>query len=163
MPLFFTVCGATRLARFNVQTRVMDKRFFAGLPIPAGAGTVASLLFFAPDPEWRRWLQVAMLVALVALGTLMVSTFRYRSFKQFDLRQRHSYRLALLLAALVLLVVWKPRVVLVTVAVVYTLSGPVGWLVGRLRRSPSTEATSAATDRDELSELSEDPDREGPP
>ncbi|HBL32025.1 MAG TPA: CDP-diacylglycerol--serine O-phosphatidyltransferase, partial [Acidobacteria bacterium] len=49
IPLFYMVCAATRLARFNVQTKVVDYRFFVGLPVPAAAGTICSILFFAPD------------------------------------------------------------------------------------------------------------------
>ena len=50
-PLFFLVCTATRLARFNVQTKIVDARCFVGLPTPAAAGAICSILFFAPDPE----------------------------------------------------------------------------------------------------------------
>jgi CDP-diacylglycerol---serine O-phosphatidyltransferase len=137
VPLFFLVCGATRLARFNVQTRVIDKRYFVGLPTPAAAGMVATLFFLVPDWQWRTWLSALLMAGLAGLGLLMVSTFRYKSFKQLDLGRRRSYRGALLLAALLLLVVWKPRIVLLSAALAYTLSGPLGWLWGRLRRGSS--------------------------
>jgi CDP-diacylglycerol--serine O-phosphatidyltransferase len=133
VPFFFVVCSATRLARFNVQTRVIDSRYFVGLPTPAGAGTVASVFFLAPDPEWRTWIAGAVLVLVLVVALLEVSTFRYRSFKQFDLRSRRSYRIALPLAACLLLIAWKPAVVLVTIAILYTCSGPLAWLWGRLR------------------------------
>lgn len=133
VPLFFVVCGATRLARFNVQTKVIDKRYFAGLPIPAAAGTVASVLFFDPERDWRTWMAAGLLVAMGLIGLLMVSTFRYRSFKEFDLRKRRSYRALLLLAAILLLIAWNRHVVLVSLALTYTLSGPLAWAVHRLR------------------------------
>ncbi|HEX2162973.1 MAG TPA: CDP-diacylglycerol--serine O-phosphatidyltransferase [Thermoanaerobaculia bacterium] len=143
VPLFFMVCCATRLARFNVQTRVVDSRFFVGLPTPAAAGTICSILFFAPDREWRTWMEALVLVSLAVVGTLMVSTFRYRSFKQFDLRRRWSYRALVPVAAVVLVTALAPRAFFLAVAVLYTLSGPAAWLWGRLRRSGDGAAAAA--------------------
>ena len=133
MPLFFTVCTATRLARFNVQTKVADSRFFVGLPCPAAAGAVGSLLFLAPEGDGLPWLRPLMLASLAALGTLMVSTVRYPSFKKLDLARRRSYRILLPLAAVTLVVAYHPQAFFLTVAVLYTFSGPVSWIVGRLR------------------------------
>ncbi|MCP3956775.1 MAG: CDP-diacylglycerol--serine O-phosphatidyltransferase [bacterium] len=134
IPLYFLICTAVRLARFNVQTKVVDSRFFVGLPSPAAAGFIGSFLFIAPDSEWKAWLEGAMLVALVGIGTLMVSTFRYPSFKNFDLRQRWSYRVILPWAVGLLALAFHPPAFFLTAAVVYTLMGPTSWLVGRLRR-----------------------------
>jgi CDP-diacylglycerol--serine O-phosphatidyltransferase len=146
VPLFFLVCGATRLARFNVQTKVIDKRYFAGLPTPAAAGAVLTVLFFDPARDYRTWIAAFLLVLMVLAGMLMVSTFRYRSFKQVDLRRRRSYRFLLVPAAIVLLIAWKPQVVLVTLALAYTASGPLEWAVQRLRGGrggpPSPEPAS---------------------
>ena len=139
VPLFFVVCGATRLARFNVQTKVVDNRYFAGLPIPAGAGTVAAVLFFDPDRDWRTWMAAFLLVAMAGIGFLMVSTFRYRSFKKVDLRRRRSYRLALVPILILVLIAWKPPIVLASLALLYTLSGPVEWAFGRLRSPRDAE------------------------
>jgi CDP-diacylglycerol--serine O-phosphatidyltransferase len=135
VPLFFVVCGATRLARFNVQTKVVDKRYFAGLPIPAAAGAVASVLFFAPAPssEWREWLAPSLLVAIALLALLMVSTFRYRSFKQMDLRRRRSYRSTLIPVVILLLIVWRPQIMLLALCMAYVVSAPLEWVVQRVR------------------------------
>jgi CDP-diacylglycerol--serine O-phosphatidyltransferase len=135
VPLYYMVCTATRLARFNVQTKVVDTRYFVGLPSPAAAGAVCSLLFYVPSADGLReiW-TVFLLVTLVAVGTLEVSTFRYWSPKQIDLRKRWSYRAALPLALVVLVVVLEPKAVFLVIGAVYALSGPVMWLVGRLRR-----------------------------
>ncbi len=138
VPLFYLLCTAIRLARFNVQTRVVDSRYFVGLPAPVAAGTIAAFLFLAPSSDWRWWLEAVMLAALILIGALMVSTFRYRSFKKIDLRQRWSYRAALPLAAVILILVYfflayRPAFLL-SAAVIYTASGPLGWLFGRLRR-----------------------------
>ncbi len=138
IPLFYMVCAATRLARFNVQTKVTDSRFFVGLPVPAAAGTICSILFFAPDnrtgsEDLRVWMQVLVATALLLIGLLMVSTFRYYSFKKFDLRKRWSFRALIPIAAIVLVIYYIPYAFFLIFTVVYTLSGPVGWLIGRLR------------------------------
>ena len=152
VPLFFMVCCATRLARFNVQTRVVDSRFFVGLPTPAAAGAICSILFFAPDREWRTWMEGLVIFALAGVGLLMVSTFRYRSFKKFDLRKRWSYRTLVPIAAVVLVTALAPRAFFLAVAVLYTLSGPVGWLWGRLRRHGDDAAEAPPPTADRASE-----------
>ncbi len=134
IPLFFLICTAVRLARYNVQTKVVDKRFFVGLPSPAAAGFIASFLFVAPKSEWKVWYEAAMLLALVGVGSLMVSTFRYPSLKKIDLRQRWSYRIALPWAAGILALAFHPPAFFLSAAVVYTAMGPTSWLIGRLRR-----------------------------
>ncbi|MEM7480232.1 MAG: CDP-diacylglycerol--serine O-phosphatidyltransferase [Acidobacteriota bacterium] len=136
IPLFFVVCAATRLARFNVQTKVVDSRFFVGLPVPAAAGTLCSVLFLAPQPEWRPYLSLVHAIGLVLVGSLMVSTFRYPSFKRVDLRKGRSYRTVLPLAAVILVAAIEPYAFFLAAAISYTLAGPLGWLVGRFRPRP---------------------------
>lgn len=144
IPLYYLLCTAIRLARFNVRTNVDDKRFFVGLPSPAAAGTIVALLFSAPTPDswlvWADWLtpsvvQGVMFFALVTVGSLMVSTFRFPSFKKIDLRERWSYRAFMALAAFVLILAYRPTAFLLTATLLYTLSGPFSWLWGRLRRT----------------------------
>jgi CDP-diacylglycerol--serine O-phosphatidyltransferase len=78
----FVVCGALRLARFNVSVGRTDPRYFVGMPITAGAACVASVVIAWPAPLTHN-LQAYMLMALmVAVGTLMVSTVRFPSSKQ---------------------------------------------------------------------------------
>lgn len=134
-PLFYLVCTATRLARFNVQTRIVDSRYFVGLPAPAAAGAICSLLFFAPEypAGWNEILRVVVSAALLLIGLLMVSTFRYRSFKKLDLRKRWSYRTAIPIAAVLVVIVILPRATFLAIAILYTLSGPFAALVSRLR------------------------------
>ncbi len=137
VPLYFLICTAVRLARFNVQTKKVDPKSFVGLPSPAAAGAVTWLLFLSG--EWfgevpPQWLEIAMLLALVTIGSLMVSTFRYPSLKKFDLRQRVSYRVALLIAAAILVLAVRPAVFLLSASLLYTLAGPLSYVFGRLRR-----------------------------
>jgi CDP-diacylglycerol--serine O-phosphatidyltransferase len=140
----FTVCGVMRLARFNVQRHVVDARFFVGLPIPAGAAQVAAVVFVIQDRLEERWQAVLVLALVVVLAFLMVSTFRYRSFKGVDLRRRRSYMIVLGIALLFLLIAAHPEVTLVTVTSLYTASGPLAWLAGALRRRREPPATSPA-------------------
>ena len=144
VPLYFVVCCATRLARFNVQTVRADKRFFVGLPCPAAAGGIACILLVVPQVEGRRWLLVGMAVALGLLGSLMVSTFRYWSFKSLDFRRPHSYRVALPLAAMILLLAFYPEAFLPVMALAYALSGPTLWLLEPHRHRSADPATAAA-------------------
>lgn len=148
VPLYYMVCTATRLARFNVQTKVADSRYFVGLPSPAAAGAVCSLLFYVPGPEWRELWGGVMLAALAAVGTLEVSTFRYWSLKQIDFKRRWSYRAALPLALIILVIALEPKAFFLAVAVVYGASGPLAWVAGRLRRRPEDEEKASTADTD---------------
>lgn len=136
----FLVCGACRLARFNVQIHVVDKRWFVGLPIPAAAGALCGLIWVIPEPLPDPRIATAFLGVTLVLGFLMVSTFRYRSFKDVDLRSRRSMRLVPLLGLVIAAVAaWRPDVCLASLAVVYALSAPTARLVSALfpRRSPA--------------------------
>ncbi len=78
----FTACGALRLARFNVQVGVVDARYFVGLPIPAGAACVASVIIWQPTPPPTATHAYWFAVGLFLVGLLMVSTIRFPSFKK---------------------------------------------------------------------------------
>ena len=130
----FLACGVLRLARFNVQHNVVDSRYFVGLPIPAGAAQLAAIVFVLPEPRSERWEASAMVALVVMLGFLMVSTFRYRSFKGVDLRRRRSYISVLGIALLFLIVASQPEASLLAATGLYTLSGPAAWAYSALRR-----------------------------
>ncbi len=137
IPAFFLICTATRLARFNVQIKLVDSRYFVGLPTPAAAGGVCAALFTLPvpssfdDPQVAKAVTTTLLAVVFLLGALMVSNFRYPSFKRLDLQRRRSYRLMLPVAVLLLLAAWRPAWFFVGIAAVYTLAGPTNWLLGR--------------------------------
>ncbi|HET7293996.1 MAG TPA: CDP-diacylglycerol--serine O-phosphatidyltransferase [Vicinamibacteria bacterium] len=130
----FVAAGALRLARFNVQRHASDGRFFVGLPIPAAAGQVAALVAVLPGPLDERPAAFGALAVVVILAFLMVSTFRYRSFKGVDLRARRSYASILGIAVALVVLFIEPAGVLVTLATGYALSGPAAYLYGLLRR-----------------------------
>ncbi len=130
----FAMCGVLRLARFNVQRNVTDLRYFVGLPIPAAAGQVATLVYFLPDPVTDRVAAVVVMWGLILVALLMVSTFRYRSFKGIDLRARRSYIIVLGIAGLLMMIAAHSEGTLLALASVYTLSGPTAYLAGLVRR-----------------------------
>lgn len=78
----FTACGALRLARFNVQVGAVDSRYFVGLPIPAGAACVASVIIWHPTPPATSGHAYWFAAELFLVGLLMVSTIRFSSFKK---------------------------------------------------------------------------------
>ncbi|HUP22063.1 MAG TPA: CDP-diacylglycerol--serine O-phosphatidyltransferase [Thermoanaerobaculia bacterium] len=165
LPVFYLVSTATRLARFNVQTKVLDKRFFVGLPAPAAAGALGSILYFADGRQFagvETTPQLVLLTGCVVLGLLMVSSFRYYSFKELDPRRRWSFRVALPVAAVLLLILLSPAWFFLTASSAYALSGPVLWLRGLWRRrgdAPGTEERDAGGD--EPAELDPAPDQRG--
>lgn len=131
----YTAAAALRLARFNTQIGVADKRYFQGLPSPPAAAIVAMGIWtaheFGVQGRDVGWL-AAVLTA--GAGLLMVSNFRYFSFKQIDLQGRVPFVLAVLVMLGFALVYLNPPLVLFTLAMVYASSGPI-WTLVRLRRS----------------------------
>ena len=142
----FVVCGTLRLARFNVQRQVSDGRFFVGLPIPAAAAMVAALVNIHPERIDDRSLAMACLSLLVVLSFLMVSTFRYWSFKNVDLRSRRSYVMVVGIAVSLILVALHTEWVLLILATAFWLSGPLAYLGGLRRRPQGAPATVAEGD-----------------
>lgn len=147
IPFLFVVCAAMRLARFNIGATAgqESRRFFAGMPSPAAAGVVAAMVFTFPDPPTSRALGAARIAVVVVVALLMVSRFRYRSFKEFDLRSRRSFVYVLGIAALLVPILAWPEGTLLILGGTYALSGPTYWLVGLLRRrDPADEANERA-------------------
>ena len=132
----YVLCGALRLARFNIQASVTDKRHFVGLPIPAAAGAVAALVYYYPRPVHDPALSALAGLLVAVLAVLMVSRARYRSLKQLDLRARRPY-LVLVPPILILLAIFAwPEPVLLGISFLYVLSGvvPRGLFSGRAEK-----------------------------
>lgn len=130
----FAACAALRLARFNTQAGVADKRYFQGLPTPAAAAGLASLAWFGSslglDHETMRlfaW-SVTVLTAL-----LMVSNFRFYSFKEFDFRYRVRFIVMVVLVLGLAFLALYPPMVLFIGFVVYAVSGPTLTILQRRR------------------------------
>ena len=143
----YVICGAARLARFNIDTvkPTSDRRFFVGMPIPAAAGFVAATVHFYKQPLTTWQFSLAWLVIVGFLGYLMVSRMRYYSFKALDLRKPRSY-LAIIVIALVIGGIWVySEPVLLTLAITYTISGIVLRITSKIRPHPrSPEEVHAA-------------------
>jgi CDP-diacylglycerol---serine O-phosphatidyltransferase len=134
----FVICGAARLARFNIQSSrpSSDRRHFVGLPIPAAAGVIAAVVHWRKDAisDWN--FGMVWLVLVAALSFLMVSRVRYYSFKTLDLRRARPYAAIILIGLFIYLVYAYSEYVLLVGAVGYMLSGPTARLLTRHRPSP---------------------------
>jgi CDP-diacylglycerol---serine O-phosphatidyltransferase len=142
VSFLFVVCGSMRLARFNIQTHVVDKRYFVGLPIPAAAGTVAAVVLATPERLMSRTWMGGLLVLTFVLAYLMISTIRYRSFKDLDLKRRRPAWILPAIALFFAVVAYRPQLALAAIAAVFVASGPVGKLVGLIRRKEVTSSSS---------------------
>lgn len=118
-------CGALRLARFNVQANVVEKNYFQGLPIPMSAGIVASSVLAFQDLELEPLRNVGLLLMTVLLAIVMVSNFRYRSFKDLDLKERLPFRYLLLGVGVLVVVALRPEVMLFVLFMGYATLGAV--------------------------------------
>jgi CDP-diacylglycerol--serine O-phosphatidyltransferase len=160
VSFLFVICGALRLARFNVLARQVkpaasvsskpDKKGFVGLPIPAAAGLVAAIAHFAPSPLTEstlmrlsgnlfadaRTIAVALMALVVGLSFLMISTIRYSSFKGAGTRNYHPRVLILALTFSVLAVWFYSRWSLLVLSVGYVTQGPIGKLWGIIKKNP---------------------------
>lgn len=122
----YVICGALRLARFNVQKDNLETNFFKGLPIPAAASFVASLILFTTAlgilPESR---QIIIIVMIYVLSFLMVSTLDYPNFKEFHLKKQKPFNVLVTIILILIVIAYKPKIMLFMIMVVYVLSGPV--------------------------------------
>ena len=126
----YLACAALRLARFNTQVGATDKRSFQGLPSPASAGVIASMIWLK---FWNfEYFDIGVVslsyyigVAITILcGLLMVSNVRYFSFKEFDSTDKASFRFLLLTVLSLIVLLYKPNIVLFSCFFIYMLSGP---------------------------------------
>jgi CDP-diacylglycerol--serine O-phosphatidyltransferase len=155
VSFMYLMCGAFRLARFNVQAsrpRVLaegaiktDKKSFVGLPIPVAGGFIAALVHFSPEPltyfgPERSRIYAGLLMTLVLLlSLLMVSTLRFPSFKTVGTSTRSMRPIILVLAVLVLVFLYS-RYVLLAIVVMYVLYGLVSRVASLFwRRGDSAE------------------------
>src|ERR1043165_6196870 len=131
----FAAAGALRLARFNTQVLVADKRYFQGLPIPAAAGVLASMVWLCVDSEILGNI-VSMMTAVLAIiiAILMVSNVRYYSFKEIDLKGRVPFVAILLVVLAFVGISLDPPKILFLIFFCYALSGPILTLYALYKR-----------------------------
>lgn len=131
----FVICGALRLARFNVMTLSQDRRYFIGLPIPGAAGGVASWVLLLGEREFTRWELMVVALATYLLAFLMVSSVRYYSFKELDFARERPFGVVLLVVLAVLIIASHPALFAFLLFSTYALSGLARWLFFR-RKEP---------------------------
>ena len=121
----YVVCGALRLARFNVQVGSVESKHFVGLPIPAAAGVIASLVVLDQHIlQMGTEIKPLLILGFIyVLAFLMVSSFRYRSFKDFHLRDRKPFRVLVSAVLVLIILAAEPQTLLFVVFTGYALSG----------------------------------------
>lgn len=119
-------CAALRLARFNVQLGTVDKRFFVGLQSPVAAGLVTFMVWVAAKYEVEPGVAVSVATALLTAftGLLMVSNYRYYSFKEIHFKGTVPYVVFLMTVVLLVVIAQRPHEVLLSMCLVYACSGP---------------------------------------
>lgn len=133
---FYTGCAALRLARFNVRTAVVDKRFFQGLPSPPAAAVVAGAVWLGTELGIEGGtLAIPAFVLTVAVAVLMVSNISYYSFKDFSLTKRVRFTTVLPLLLVFVAIAINPPLVLFVVFGTFAASGPVISLLRWQRRN----------------------------
>ena len=151
----FLIAGASRLARFNIQVNPEPsnpgrpgKKYFVGMPIPAGAGVIAAVVHFSEgEPVASAWTAATWVLMVMAVAYLMVSTWRFYSFKDLDFRNRQPFRLIILFGGLFALIWFFSQQMLFALALLYMASG-VFWRlqwIFRRRETPPPAAYNEAS------------------
>jgi CDP-diacylglycerol---serine O-phosphatidyltransferase len=122
----YVACAALRLARFNTQIGVADKRYFQGLASPAAAGVIASLIWVGSEYKINGE-DYGLIVGVITIivGLLMVSNFRYNSFKEVNLKGKVNFVVVLLIVLAFVVIASSPENILLIIFVLYACSGPV--------------------------------------
>jgi CDP-diacylglycerol--serine O-phosphatidyltransferase len=162
LSFMYLMCGAFRLARFNVQssrprvlaegTVKLDKKSFVGLPIPVAGGLIAAIIHFTPTPlvyygpERAQIYSVLLMLLVGLLSVLMISTLRFTSFKEVGTRSR-SMRTIILAVAFFMLIILYSRHVLLGLASAYILYGLLSRAIAIFRRRGETNEPAVETKR----------------
>src|ERR1700674_1152513 len=152
----FLMAGASRLARFNITSNPQPsnpgppgKKYFVGMPIPAAAGVVAAVVHFSGgDPIASWWTAVTWMLMVVAVAYLMVSTWRFYSFKDIDFRSRQPFQLVILFGLFFAAIRFYSQWVLFLIALLYVFSGVfwrLKWIFRRKGNPPPPPAYTEAS------------------
>lgn len=122
----YVICGALRLARFNVQKSPLELNYFKGLPIPAAACFVASLVLFSGSLSGMTENISFIFISIVfTLSFLMVSSIDYFSFKKMNITNQKPFNVLVSLILIFILIAYKPKIMFFAIMVAYVVSGPV--------------------------------------
>jgi CDP-diacylglycerol--serine O-phosphatidyltransferase len=131
----FVVCGALRLARFNVQSSSGEVKYFKGLPIPAAASMIALTILLYLRLIETNWVKdIVILVMIYVLAFLMVSSIRYLSFKELNLAKRKPFSIFIFIILSMIVIVMEPTIVLFVSVIFYVFSGPVTMVMAWRKR-----------------------------
>jgi CDP-diacylglycerol---serine O-phosphatidyltransferase len=126
----YVICGALRLARFNAEKSSSDNSFFKGLPIPAAAICISSMVLFVSDISSLSEVKHKIIIFMIYfLSFLMVSSLRYYSFKEFNIRNQNPFNVLVAIILICIVVAYRPNVLLFLVFIPYVFSGPIVSLV----------------------------------
>ena len=126
ISFIYVACTALRLARFNVQIGKVDKKYFIGLPSPTAASLVAALIWFCVDRNWSlEVVQIPVALMVVSAGFLMVTNFKYSSFKEVDLAGRVPFFAILIMVFSFALIFIDPPLWLSLFCLIYAFGNPV--------------------------------------
>jgi CDP-diacylglycerol---serine O-phosphatidyltransferase len=135
----FVVCGALRLARFNIQIGLIESKVFNGLPIPGAATVLATgVLFFYYLGGEGKFNELFVLIVVVALSLLMVSSVKYYSFKDLNFFSRKPFMSFVLIVFILIIIIAEPQVMMFTFSFGYSLSGPV-WTLFKIGKKAQGE------------------------
>jgi len=143
----YLVCGALRLARFNVMTAVISKKYFQGLPIPIAAGVVATFIIFNQTTAWPEsgsFRNVLVLILTFGLASLMISTIKFPSFKDLNWRSRASFGYLMVGVLSMILIAIKPEITLFLIITAYVVTSLVWNLISLMKgEQPQTHEEKA--------------------
>ena len=126
----FVLCGALRLARFNIQIGIIESSVFNGLPIPAAASVVATtIIFFDYVGAEGKFHNFFIMIFVIAISLLMVSSVKYYSFKDMSLLARKPFTIFFWSTVLLIIVVAEPEIMFFVIISGYAISGPIWWVL----------------------------------
>ena len=132
----YVACAAIRLARFNTQLSNNEKRYFIGLPSPSAAAVMVGMVWVFNDLDVHgKLIQIPALVITLGTGLLMVSNIKFRSFKDYDIKNKVPHTAVLIMVLIFALTAIDPPKVLFLAFLLYTLSGPATWILRMMRKS----------------------------
>lgn len=153
VAFIYTAAAALRLARFNTQVGVADKRYFQGLPSPAAAALLAGLVWMVETNNVDTGVEpIAALVLTLFAGIMMVSNVRFSSFKELNLKDKVPFVTLLIVVLVLVIITIKPALFLFLIFTLYAIAGPVMTLWGLrktrdLRKQHKNKNTEESVER----------------
>ncbi len=138
VAFLYIACAALRLARFNVSS-VSDKKFFIGIPSPGAAAMIASVVWVCTDYAEHinvKHINVLFAVLMVLLALAMVSNIKYRSFKDFEFKDKMPFLGIIIIILTIAIIYLDPPLAFLLIGTVYFVSGAITYFIRLLRRKP---------------------------